>query len=155
MLTQLSRLSVEADGRYATAEELQFIKTYLQSFNLRLSAYEKITKAESEIINRVEAEMRDIDPSLFQNASGDFTQTWRKDIIQLLTYATATLLVCDQERLREGMLIWHATIAKSYKFERTCKTTFEVMPEVVKEFLTPEEAALFNPILTLNQIVLG
>ncbi|PIG94691.1 phycobilisome protein [Gloeocapsopsis sp. IPPAS B-1203] len=155
MLTQLSRLSVEADGRYATAEELQFINNYFQTFDWRLSAYEKITKAEAEILARTEAKMRDIDPSLFQNASGDFTPTWRKDIIQLLTFATATLLVDDQERLREGMLIWHATIAKSYKFERTCKITFEVMPEVVKEFLTSEEAALFNPILTLNQIVLG
>jgi hypothetical protein len=155
MLTQLSRLSIEADGRYATAEELQFLNNYFQTFDLRLSAYKKITKVEVEILDRTEAKMRAIDPSLFQNASGDFTPTWRKDIVQLLTYATATLLVGDQERLREGMLLWHTTIAKSYKFERTCKTTFEVMPQVVKEFLTPEEAALFNPILTLNQIVLG
>ncbi|AFZ30787.1 hypothetical protein Glo7428_2271 [Gloeocapsa sp. PCC 7428] len=90
MLTQLSCLSVAADGRYATAEELQFIKNYFQSFDVRLSAYEKMTKAESEIRDCVEAKMRDIEPSLFQNTSGDFTSTWRKDIIQLLTYATAT-----------------------------------------------------------------
>lgn len=155
MLTQLSRLSVEADGRYATAEELQFVKEYFQSLDLRVSAYEKLKKAESEIIERVENKMRGIDPTLFINASGDFTQTWRKDIVQLLRYAAASLLFNDPERLREGMLLWHATIAKSYKFDRTCNTTFEMMPQVVKEYLTSEEAALFYPILKLNQIALG
>ena len=50
MLNQLSRLSVEADGRYATTEELQFLKDYIQSLDLRLSAYEKISAAQTEIV---------------------------------------------------------------------------------------------------------
>lgn len=155
MLTQLSRLSVEADGRYAKLEEMQFLKSYFHSLDQRLSAYAKIRNTEEEIIDQVEAKMRTIDPSLFINAAGDFTQTWRKDIVQLLRYAAAALLFNDPDRLKEGLLLWHTTIAKSYKFDRTCKKTFEVMPGVIKQYLTTEEAALFCPLLDLNGIILG
>lgn len=155
MLTQLSRLSVEADGRYAKLEEMQFLKSYFQSLDQRLSAYAKIRNTEVEIIDQVEVKMRTIDPSLFINAAGDFTQTWRKDIVQLLRYAAAALLFNDPDRLKEGLLLWHTTIAKSYQFDRTCKKTFEVMPGVIKQYLTTEEAALFCPLLDLNGIILG
>lgn len=155
MLTQLTRLSVEADGRYATTEQVQFLKGYLQSLDPRVSTYEKIRAAEAEIISKTEAKMQAMDPNLFQSAAGDFTETWRKDIIQLLRYAAAAVLFNDPDHLREGLLLWHTTIAKSYQFDRTCKTTFEVMPEIVKQYLTPLEAALFRPILGLNHIILG
>lgn len=155
MLTQLNRLSVEVDGRYATAEELQFIKGYFESLEKRSSAYEKIKNFEAEIISKTEAKMRSLDPNIFLNASGDFTDTWKKDIGQLLRYAAAGALLSEQERLKEELLLWHNTIAKSFKFDRTCKMTFTVMPEVVKQCLPPEEAALFLPILELYKIVLG
>lgn len=155
MLTQLTRLSIEADGRYAKAEELQFLKGYFQSLDQRVSAYEKIRSAEAEIISKVEAKMRSLDPNLFRSAAGDFTDTWKKDIVQLLRYATAALLFNEHDHLREGLLLWHNTIAKCYQFDQTCKTTFTVMPEVVKQYLTPQEAALLCPILELNHIILG
>ncbi len=155
MLTQLTRLSIEADGRYAVADELQFLKSYFHSLEERTSAYEKIRTSEVEIIRETEAKMRLIDANIFLNAAGDFTERWRNDIVQLLRYAAAALLFNEHEHLREGLLLWHNTIAKSYQFDHTCKVTFEVMPDVVKHFLTPEEAALFCPILSLNHILLG
>ncbi|MUL36854.1 phycobilisome protein [Gloeocapsopsis dulcis] len=155
MLTQLTRLSIEADGCYAKAEQLQFLKNYFQSLDQRVSAYEKIRSAEAEIISQVEAKMRALDPNLFCSATGDFTETWRRDIVQLLRYAAAALLFNDQERLREGLLLWHNTIAKSYQFDRTCKTTFTLMPEVIQQYLTLQETALFSPILELNYILLS
>lgn len=155
MLTQLSRLTVETDGRYARASELSFLKKYFQSIEIRVSAYEKLRKSETEIISKVEAKMKAMDAKLFHNSAGDFTETWRKDIVQLIRYSAAALLLNEQERLQEGLLLWHKTIAQSYQFDRTCNTTFKVMPEVIKEYLTPEETTLFLPLLALNQIALG
>ncbi len=71
MLTQLTRLSVETDGRYAKLEEVQFLKDYLQSMDVRLSAYEKIRAAQEQIILQVEVKMCDMDPSLFRSAAGE------------------------------------------------------------------------------------
>lgn len=64
MLTQLRQLSIAADGRYLRDEELQFMETYLASFDLRLSAYRKIQAAEAQIIRDVEMKMRALDPYL-------------------------------------------------------------------------------------------
>jgi hypothetical protein len=155
MLTQLKKLSIEADGRYASARELKFCDEYFQSLSSRLSAYQILKECAEEIIDKTEAKMRNKDSKIFINSAGDFTKTWRKDIQQLIRYAAAALLFNDSDRLNEGLLIWHATIAKSYKFDRTCKTTFQVMPEVIKDYLSPEEFALISPLLSLNGVVLG
>ncbi|MBW4621473.1 MAG: phycobilisome protein [Cyanosarcina radialis HA8281-LM2] len=155
MLTQLNRLSLEIDGRYASEKELKPFKSYLDSLELRMSLYKKVQAHADEIIYRTEEKMKAMDRNLFINSAGDFTQTWKKDIVMLLRYAAASMLFNDGDRLREGLLLWHKTIAKSYSFDRTCNTTFKVMPEVISEFFSPEEAALFRPILSVNGVVLG
>jgi Phycobilisome protein len=154
MLTQLSRLSVEADGRYAKTEELQFFKSYYQSLDDRLRTYEKVRAAAEEIVTTTEAEMRNLDPTIFMGASGDYSERWRKDITNQIRYAAAAMLFNEHEYLKQGFLIWFKTIVNSYKFEKTCKLTFKVMPEVVKKILSAEEAALFCQILGIHQIVL-
>lgn len=155
MLTQLTRLSVEADGRYATTEELQFLQGYFQSLDQRVSVYEKIATTAETIISQTEAKMRSLDPDIFMSASGDFSERWRKDISRQLRYIALTLLLNEYEHLRQGFLIWFKTIVNAYQFNRTCKMTFEVMPEVVKQHLTPEEAAWFCHVLGIHQITLN
>jgi len=59
-------------------------------FDQRLSAYAKIRNSEVEIIDQVEAKCELLTNII--NAAGDFTQTWRKDIVQLLRYAAATVI---------------------------------------------------------------
>lgn len=156
MLTQLACLSVEVDGRYAVAEELQFLKGYLQSLDRRVSAYEKIRAAEAEIIGQIEAKMQTLNPDLFHSASRqDLTDKCRRDNTNLLRHMTAALLFNEHDHLRENILLWHNTIAKSFRFNQTCKVACEVMSDVVKQYLTSEEAALFRPILELNHIILS
>jgi hypothetical protein len=155
MLTQLSRLSVATDGRYATEKELKPFKGYLESLELRLVVYEKIKNSADEIIDLTENGMLMVDKEIFIGPTGDYTEIWRRDTKQLLWYTAAALLFNDGDRLREGLLLWHKTLAKSYKFENTCKTCFKVMPEVIKEYLSTEEIALMRPLLALNGVVLG
>lgn len=155
MFKQLARLSVEADGRYATSEELRFVKDYLQSLDQRVSAYNKIQAAEEEIINKVEEQIRERDSSLFCKGSRDVTSICRRDRVYVLRYSAATLLSNDLERLRENLLIWYQTIVRAFKDEQTAGVTYQVMQEIVKQYLTPQEVALFSPILELDRILLG
>ncbi|MGE5659849.1 MAG: phycobilisome protein [Actinomycetota bacterium] len=155
MLSQLARLSVEADGRYATAEELQFLKEYFQSCNRRLSAYQKIKVAEQEIINQVEAQMQSLDPSLFRRGATDLTSKWRLDTVRVLRYSAATLLIDDSERLRDRFLLWFQTILGAFQAKTSAKVTYQVMQGVIKQYLTPEEAFLLIPILETNSMILG
>jgi AraC-like DNA-binding protein len=155
MLSQLARLSMEADGRYASAEELQFLKDYFRSFNHRMSAYKKIQAAEKEIIRQVEAQMQSLDPSLFRRGSADVTGKCRVDTVQVLRHSTAALLINDTERLRDRLLLWLQIILDPFHARNSSTVTYDVMKKVLKQYLTAEEVGLFFPILEINSTLLG
>ena len=210
MLKQLARLSVEADGRYATAEELQFLKDYLDSADQRLSAYEKIREIEEKLIEQVKAKMLSLDSNLFRKGSQDFTaeelrclkdylhsvdqgssadekmsqseakfieqlkaemqsldskafrngaqnviSIWKRDVKHTLRSSAAAMLINDLDRLREGFLLWHRTIVHVFQVEDIAQLTYQVMPEVIQQYLTPEEATLIMSALQLDQTLLS
>lgn len=155
MLSQLARLSTEADGRYASAEELQFLKDYFQSLNHRISAYKKIQGSETEIMRQVEAQMQSLDPNLFRRGTQDVTQKCRGDIVQVLRHSAAAMLIDDNERLRDRLLLWLQTILGAVQVRNTATVTYDVMKKVLKQYLTVEERNLFFPILDNNRTLLG
>ncbi|TAG94398.1 MAG: phycobilisome protein [Oscillatoriales cyanobacterium] len=152
MLSQLARLSMEADGRYASAAELQFLKDYFQSLNHRMSAYKKIQASEKEILRQVETQMQSIDPNIFRRGSQDVTAKCRGDFAQVLRHSAAALLINDTERLRDRLLLWLQTIIGAFHGP---SVTYEVMKNVIKQHLTAEEASLFLPILEIDRTLLG
>ncbi|HEY9810254.1 MAG TPA: phycobilisome protein [Halomicronema sp.] len=152
MLTQFARLSVAADGRYATSEELQFLKDYFKSFNIRLSAYQKIRASETEIIRQVQAKIKSIDSTLFQSGSQDATNKWKLDTVRVLRHTAAALLFNDTDRFKEQFISWFQTILKAMNVERSAELTYQVMLEVIRQYLTPEEATIFIPLWELNRL---
>lgn len=155
MLSQLARLSMEADGRYASAAELQFLKDYFQSLNHRMSAYKKIQASEKEILRQVETQMQSIDPNIFRRGSQDVTAKCRGDFAQVLRHSAAALLINDTERLRDRLLLWLQTILGPFHAKNSSSVTYDVMKKVIKQHLTTEEANLFVPIVDINRSILG
>lgn len=153
MLSQLANLSVEADGRYAAQSELQFLKDYFQSLNLRLSAYKKIEAAEKEIIRDVETKIVSASPDLLRRGSQDLTSKWRLDTVRVLRHSAAALLIDDRNRLRDRLLLWFQTILGSFQAKKTSELTFQIMQDTIKQYLTAEEASLFIPILEMNRSI--
>jgi hypothetical protein len=154
MLQQLADLSLTAEGRYATTQELQFVRNYVASVDLRLSAYQKIRDGEEEIINQLEAKMLKIQADIFQLSSGDVSSFYQRDTKSILRKAISAMLSDDLDRLQEHVLLWHRTIIKAVGVKHVAEMTYKTMPEVIKQFLTPQEFALVEPILQLNQAVL-
>ena len=155
MLKQLSHLNIEADGRYATDQELQFLKNYLQSVDQRISAYEKIRDAEEEIIDQTKAQMDSQNPNLFNRDSRDLSSIWRRDVSIVLRYSAAAMLINDLDRLREGLLLWHRTIVNANKTLNISLATYDLLLESIKQHLTTEEAELITPVLQLDQSILS
>ncbi|MDF0554742.1 phycobilisome protein [Kamptonema sp. UHCC 0994] len=151
MLSQLANLSVEADGRYAVQSELQFLKDYFQSLNLRLSAYKKIQAAEKEIIRDVETKILSTSPNLLLRGSQDATSKWRLDTVRVLRHSAAALLIDDRNRLRDRLLLWFQTILGSFQAKKSSEVTFQIMQDAIKQYLTAEEASLFIPILEMSR----
>ena len=155
MLKQLEQLSKSAEGRYATAEELEFLQNYLLTVDLRISAYQKIRDAEDEIIDRLEAKMRQKLPNIFQAGTADVSTMYQRDTKRILRNAIAAMLIDDLDRLREHILLWQRTIIKAFKVKHIATMTHTTMPEILQQFLTPEEFEAIEPVLQLNQAILA
>ncbi|HEY9616461.1 MAG TPA: phycobilisome protein [Microcoleaceae cyanobacterium] len=155
MLSQLQKLSVETDGRFATDEELQFVILYARSFGLRLQTYQRLQAAEAVIVQQVYARLKSLDPSLFQLQQGDLSAKWKQDTIRVLRYSAIAMLFDDPTTLQERLLFWFQSIMKAFGAQHSCQLTYTAMQEVVKQYLSPVQASLFCPILEINRKLLG
>lgn len=155
MLSQLKRLSLEVDGRYASDAELQFMSDYAQSFNLRLQTYQKLQEVETTLVQQTYTKMRSLDPTLFSGGKEDLTAKWKRDTLRVLRYIAAAVLLDDPDTLRERFLLWFETVMRAFGAERSCNVTYQVLQDVVKLHLTPPQAGLVCPILELTRRSLG
>ncbi|WP_448527792.1 allophycocyanin [Parathermosynechococcus lividus] len=155
MLRQLEKLSLEADGRYATAAELQFLKNYLATAEQRISAYEKVRDAQETIIEQVDQQLCSPNPHIFRKGNQDYTAVCQRDRRSVLRLAAAAMLFADLDALRDGFLLWYRTIIKAFKDEKAARVTYQVLPTVVNQVLGAEEAPLMAPVMALTQSILG
>lgn len=155
MLSQLERLSRETDGRYASDAELSFAIDYVRSFNLRLQTYQKLQEMESTLLQQTYAKMRAIDPDLFTVAGADMTSKWKRDTVSNLRYIATAVLMDDPDTYRERMLLWTETVLRSFAVQRSCNVTYQVLQELVKQYLTAPQANLVCPLLEMSRRSLG
>jgi hypothetical protein len=158
MLKQLARLAIDTDGRYATDSELKFLKNYLDSFEQRLSAYEKIRDRAETTIEEVKAERKALNEAnnsqLFYLGSEDRSETCLRDMKGILRCCAAAILIDDAERMRQAVLLWYYTIVRAFKYEKDTKIMYQVLENITNKFLTQEEAKLAKPIFKLNYTIL-
>ncbi len=155
MLSQLERLSREVDGRYASDAELTFAIDYVRSFNLRLQTYQKLQELEATLIQQTYAKMRSIDPTVFNTGGVDLSGKWKRDTLRTMRYVATAVLMDDADTFRERMLLWFQTLMRAFGAQRSCNLTYQVMQDVVKQYLTTPQADLVCPLLELSRRVLG
>jgi hypothetical protein len=155
MFKQLTRLSIDADGRYASDQELQFLQDFLDTAETRVSAYEKVRDNEEQIIHRWEAQKRGLRQDTFHMGDRDVTEICRRDMTNVFRCSITAILFGDLDRLREGLLIWYQTIVRAYNYTDYAKISYKVIQETITEFLEPDEVALLLPALKLDHTVLS
>lgn len=155
MFKQLANLCLETDGRYATAEELQFLKNYLDSTEIRISGYEKIRDNSDEILQQLDERKREWTEDSCHMGERDITERTHNDMIMHLRHLAASMLMNDLDRLREGLAIWFQTIARSFGFQKQAGITFYLLQDVIKLYLTSKEIDLILPMIQLEQVVIG
>lgn len=155
MLSQLERLSREVDGRYASDAELTFAIDYVRSFNLRVQTYQKLQEIESTLVQQTYSKMRALDPTVFDSAGTDISAKWKRDTLRVLRYVAIAVLMDDAETFKERLLLWFQTIMRAFSAQRSCNLTYQVMQDVIKQFLTAPQANLVCPLLELSRRTLG
>jgi len=155
MLSQLKRLSLEVDGRYASDAELQFMFDYVKSFNLRLQTYQKLQELESKLLEQTYTKLRSLHPTIFVRGKTEVSHKWKNDTTRVLRYVAIAVLINDPDTMRERLLLWFQTILHAFGIEQSANITYQVLQEVVKQDLTPPQASLVCPILELTRRSLG
>jgi Phycobilisome protein len=154
MLTQLSRLVLDSDGRYASSEELQFIKDYLNTTEQRIQAYKTVRDSEAFLIEDLQDQVRQKGGNLYKGVK-DVSNFFKRDQKNVLRVSAASMLFDDLDFLREGLLLWHRTILKAFSVEQPSQVACQVWPEVMNKYLSPDEYKLISPAVGLVRAILG
>jgi len=155
MLRKLKQLGTDADGRYASDAELQFMDTYIDSFDSRIEAYQRIKEVEKKIVDTVLTKLQTSYPNLLMPKGENLQAKWKQDTLRVLRYSAMTVLLDDPELLRQQFLYWFQTIMQAFGAQEACNVTYLVMQDVVKELLPPKIADLLCPILEISRNLLG
>jgi hypothetical protein len=155
MLTQLSRLALESDGRYASVEELQFLKDYIQTAPQRSQAYKTIRDQEAFLLDELYNQVKTTDGGSLFKGTQDVSNFFKRDQKHILRVASASMLFNDLDFLREGLLLWHRTIVKAFGVERPAQVACQVWPSVMGKYLSTDEFAFMSPLVGLVRAILG
>jgi Phycobilisome protein len=155
MLSQMQRLSAEAEGRYATDEELRFLAEYLSSYELRLQTYQKLQQMEAGLLQKTYEKLVAQDPGMFRAATTDLTTKWKRDTVRILRFSITALLINDLDSHHDKMLLWFQGVAKAVNVQKSCNLTYTVLQEIIRPHLTEPQANLFLPILEMNRRTLA
>ncbi|MEN9215588.1 MAG: hypothetical protein Q6J44_06860 [Gloeomargarita sp. DG02_4_bins_56] len=151
MLTELNQIALQADGRYLMPSEWQPVQTYLAQMRQRLSAYSKIQAAEADIRQEVEKRLFLRSPRFLCQDKPDILNICRRDRENALRYISAMVLTGDMMAYKQRMLCWLQTVSRSFPFyHESARQAYEVMAEVLKEKLTPQEFDLVRPFVELT-----
>ena len=155
MLSKLQQLGTDADGRYASDDELKFMDTYINSFEVRANAYRQIKAAEKEIVESVLTKLQKSQPRLLATRGEDIQNKWKQDTFRVLRHSAMTVLLDDPELLRQQFLYWFQTIMQAFGAQEACNVTYLIMQDVVRATLPKDVADLLCPILEMNRELLG
>jgi hypothetical protein len=123
MLSKLQQLGTDADGRYASDDELKFMDTYINSFEVRANAYRQIKAAEKEIVEAVLTKLQKSQPRLLATRGEDIQNKWKQDTFRVLRHSAMTVLLDDPELLRQQFLYWFQTIMQAFGAQEACNVT--------------------------------
>jgi hypothetical protein len=155
MLTKLQRLSVDVEGRYATASELQFLKDYLDTADSRIALYEKLGATHEEIDTTIETTLKAIDPSIYYRGDRDVSAICKRDRQHALRCLAIAMLTDDLERLRDDYLLWDQKIVRAFRDQRPVKLTYQILAQTLENALTTEESALILESVQLAGVTLS
>ncbi len=155
MLSQLQELTQTADGRFATAAELEFLKTYLEAAATRKQVYTTLRDQAPKIVNEVIQTKRANQPQAFQTAGRDTTDFCQRDLGMMLKLTASAILFGDLDRFRSNVLVWYRTITTAFGYQSQTAHTYKLLHKVVDQHLEPEARKVAGFALQLNPSILG
>ncbi len=154
MLTQLTTLAQQCDGRYASDAELECLKDYLEEIDQRIYTYNKIHKNENQLIEQIGVKTQSINADIFQKSGKDLSSLCERDQRHTMRFIATAMLFNEPDKLRHKLL-WQSIIMRAFKDQNSSNLTYKMMGEVMNEQFNDEEMELIRPALQLVQMMLS
>lgn len=151
MLSQIQALVRDAEGRYATDAELQFLEDYTQDFPSRLRAYQNLRKQERTLIQQAYNQLKANHPELFPVGQKEAVRKWQRDTIWVLRSSGVAMLLDDVDTLRDRMMLWFQTIMRAFGVHKTCYLTYSTLKTLAPQVMGAEDGALLAEVLEGNR----
>lgn len=155
MSALLTKLSIDADGRYFTAAERQSVLGLAEALPRRVRVAEQVEQHEESALRSA---LEDVQPN-YPNFATYHDQAWARQFrdTQLVVRAAVTAMVLDDARqLDDSALFWMRTmfVANNYT-PRFVRDTFTAVRDRLREKIGGDDFALLQPYLDQAVKVLG
>lgn len=137
----LEKNFVQADGRYLTAQELQPLEQYVQSYVDRLETYQQISQQSDKLVLQALRQLAQSHPELIQKHG----QRCRYDMTEVLRYMALAILRDDEVFFKEQMVAWLDTILVAHHRTAHCITAYRYLSEAISRSLPSAATNLIRP----------
>lgn len=131
----------EAEGRYLSSSELQFLEEYTSGFGLRLETYEQLSHHSQAIVLNALKKFARVHPEIIQQSG----KRCQYDMGEVLRYIALCILRDDEFLFLEKVMFWLDTVLRAHHKQSACTKAYQYLQEAVDETLSPASSALVRP----------
>ena len=137
----LTEKVLEADGSYLDAQGLRLLEQYLQTYTVRLDAYQQIRDNSQKLVQQALNKLGQAYPDLIQKHG----QRCQYDMTEVLRYVAVSILRDDEIFFKEQVMSWLDTILLAHKRNAHCVTAYHYLQGVINTDLPPATSSLIRP----------
>lgn len=141
----LEKNFIHADGRYLTAQELQPLEQFVQSYADRLDTYQQISQHSDKLVLQALRQLAQSHPELIQKHG----QRCKYDMTEVLRYMALAILRDDDIFFKEQIVAWLDTILVAHHRTTHCVTAYRYLSEAMSRSLPIAALHLIRPYFTI------
>jgi len=149
MLTLLEDVLDRADGSYITPEDLRTLDRAIASWQQRRQTYDLVQVKENAILAQVMQQIQATAPDVAAKVTVDGGNKCNRDMALVLRYCATSMLLQDEELLKDRLLYWMQNIMVALKNQRVNDFVYRSLQKSVQEHLPPENADLLLPYIAI------
>jgi hypothetical protein len=139
----LEKKIVQADGGYLDAQGMRSFEHYVQSYPVRLEAYQLLRDRSAALIIQSLKRLAQSYPELVQKHG----PRCQYDMTEVVRYVALSILRDDETFFKEQMMSWLDTILLAHKRQSHCTIAYRFLQDAVNAGFSPTSSTLVYPYL--------
>jgi hypothetical protein len=150
MIAKIQNLINQSQDRYLAPDELGIMEGYVNSLPDRLNLYKQIRDREVEILQAV-ADQVSLE---LPNISDAELEVGIKNLLLVLRYCSMSMLLNDENFLKERLLNWLEGIMSMRDMRRLNEALYKLLNQALRQQFSPAQLNLIQPLITSAQVTL-